>query len=197
MRNLCVGLLMMGASLPAQTTLAADTDDYGKYVRKPRSAAVSLEAGMNSLASLVGLKGTLFVTPQVAVDLGLGVSTTGLRPGVYGRYLFSDAKFTPFAYGGVKLGLGSGNTVGEVEDPDTGIRYEFQIEPSPFLDFGLGIDYLAHNGFYFTGGMGWSHLLRPHNHEWVGVEPPSDLDDMMTFVLGSGLAFFLSLGYAF
>ncbi len=187
-------ILVSLASLPV---MAQTADEDGADVRRMRTAALSAEVGVNSLAGLVGLKGTWFLTRQVAVDLGLGMSVTGVRPGVYGRYLFSDGTFAPFVYGGVKYGAGSGGEEVEVEDPDTGIPYHLKVKPSPFLDFGLGIDYLAHSGFYLTAGAGWSHLLRTRNHEWVGAEPPSDVDDVATFVLGSGLAFSLGLGYAF
>jgi hypothetical protein len=191
MKKTCLALLLL--ILP----VSAQSPEEETYARKPRNAAVSAEVGMNSLSSLVGLKGTFFVAPQVAVDLGLGVSNTGLRPGVYGRYLFSGAKFTPYAYGGFKYGLGSGGATIEVEDPDTGVMYNVEVKPSPFVDFGLGIDYLAHNGFYFTAALGWSELLTGKNYEWVGATPPEDVDNVMNFLLGSGLAFSLSLGYAF
>jgi hypothetical protein len=198
--SLAIAVLLVattGRPAPAQPAAAPPAAEEGAYVRKMRTAAVSAEVGVNSLAGLVGLKGTWFLTQQVAVDLGLGASVTGARPGVYGRYLFSDGTFAPFVYGGVKYGVGSGDEEIEVEDPDTGIPYHLKIKPSPFLDFGLGIDYLAHSGFYLTAGAGWSYLLRTRNHEWVGPKPPSDVDDVARFVLGSGLAFSLSLGYAF
>lgn len=202
MKVMCLGLVLLSASTSSVRAHAGgnegtDGADDGNHVRQYRTVALSVEGGMNSLASVAGLKGTYFATPQVAIDLGLGVSTTGLRPGIYGRYLFSDGKFAPFVYTGFKYGLGSGGAHITIEDPDTNIPYDVDVKPSPFLDFGLGIDYLAHNGFYLTGAMGWSHLLRNRNYEWVGAEPPSDVDDMVTFVLGSGLAFSLGLGYAF
>jgi hypothetical protein len=192
MKKPFLSLLLALAPVYAQNSTEPDED-----ARKLRSAAISAEVGMNSLSSLVGIKGTLFVAPQWAVDLGLGLSNAGLRPGLYGRYLFSTEKFSPFVYAGAKYGLGSGGTPIKVTDPDTDIEYEFEIKPSAFVDFGVGIDYLAHNGFYFTGGLGWSQLMTGSNYEWVGAAPPQKFDDVMEFIMGSGLALSLSLGYGF
>lgn len=203
MKRYCLAILLLSAAAWSQPSDDSQweeprtADASNPYVRKPRSAAVSLEAGMNSLSSLVGIKGSFFVSPQFAVDVGIGSSSVGLRPGVYARYLFSKAKFTPFVYGGAKYGLGSGGTSVEVEDTETDTKYQLEVKPSPFVDFGLGIDYLAHNGFYFTGGLGWSQLLGGKNYSWDGPEPSEEFDDVMAFVLGSGLALSLSLGYAF
>jgi hypothetical protein len=192
MKNSWMAIFLFSTWAGAQVPDSSDPD-----LRQPRKFAVSAEVGFNSLASLVGLKGTFFVAPQWALDAGLGISSVGLRPGVYGRYLFSRNKFSPFAYAGLKYGLGTGGQAVEVEDPDTDIKYEFEIKPSPFADFGLGIDYLAHNGFYFTGGLGWSQLLSGKNYEWVGAAPPEKFDDGIKFALGSSFGLFLSLGYAF
>jgi hypothetical protein len=193
MKTFCLSIALLALAASAQTEEAQSPD-----LRKPRSTAVSLEIGANSLASLAGIKGTFFVTPQVAVDAGLGiVSVSGLRPGVYGRYLFNRNKFSPFAYAGLKYGLGSGGEAAEVEDPDTKTKYGLVVKPSPYADFGLGFDYLAHNGFYLTAGIGWSQLLSGKNYEWEGAVPPEKFDDAVNFMLGSSMGLFLSLGYAF
>lgn len=195
MRYVHVALLLF--FLLSTSAAMADPGESNPYERKPRASAVSLEMGGNSLSSLLGVKGTFFVQPQIAVDVGVGLSGVGLRPGVYARYLFSLAKFTPFAYGGFKYGIGTGGQSVEVEDPETEADLGIKIEPSPFLDFGMGVDYLAHNGIYFTGGIGWSMLLRDENYEWTEGEPSEEADDLAKFFYGSGLAVFLSLGYAF
>jgi hypothetical protein len=193
MKKICLALLALSTAAWSQIP-----DSTNPYVRKVRSGAVSLELGGNTLASVVGVKGTFFVKPQVAIDAGLGLSMTGLRPGIQARYLFTRGKFAPFAYGGLKYGLGTGDTPIEIKDENTGEEGELTVEPSPFLDFGVGIDYLAHNGFYFTTVVGWSQLLGGQNYEWVGGFPPSDdLDNGAEIVFGSGLAFGFSLGYAF
>ncbi len=195
MKNLRLAALAALLMLPA-AAIAQVPDSLNPYVRKPRTAAVSLELGANSLSSLIGLKGTFFVTPQWAVDAGLGLSNTALRPGLYARYLFTPAKFTPFAYGGFKYGIGTGGRYVETKDPDTNEEIGLKVEPSPFLDAGLGIDYLAHNGFYFTGGLGWSQLLRGKNYALAG-DASEDARNAFKFIMGSGIALFLSLGYAF
>jgi hypothetical protein len=189
-----IAILLLAA---AAATLAQVPDSANPYVRKPKSAAVGVELGGNSLASLVGIKGTFFVTPQFLVDAGLGLSALGLRPGVQARYLFSKAKFSPFAYGGFKYGLGSGGETIKLKDEEADEEYGVKVDGSPFVDFGFGLDYLAHSGFNFTTGIGWSQLLGGKNYEWVGAEPSHDFDKTTELVFGSGLALYLSLGYAF
>ena len=190
-------LFLMAILLVFAATWAQDSENSDLDLRKPRTVAVSAEVGFNSLSSMVGLKGTYFVAPQWAIDLGLGLSSVGLRPGVYGRYLFSPNKFSPFAYAGLKSAPGSGGQAVEVEDPGTSTKYQLEVKPSSFADFGLDIDYLAHNGFYFTGGLGWSQLLGGKNYEWEGAVPPEKFENAIKFALGSGFGLFLSLGYAF
>jgi len=172
-------------------------DSLNPYVRKPKSAAVSVEAGSNSLASLVGFKATVFIDPQFAVDLGLGASLVGFRPGIYARYLFSKAKLAPFVYGGFKYGMGFDTPI-EMEDEETGQLYEMTIDPSPYADFGFGLDYLANFGFYLNAGIGWSQLLGGNNIDYVsGATPTQEDQDINEIIAGSGLGLFLSLGYAF
>lgn len=190
--------LLLPVSLLLATAASAQlADSENPYVRKPKSAAVGLELGMNSLASLIGIKGTFFVTRQFLVDAGLGLSSAGLRPGVYGRYLFSKAKFSPYAYGGFKYALGTGSQTTKITDSETDTDYELKVDPSPYLDFGFGLDYLAHSGFNFNMALGWSELLGGKNYSYVGAQPSQDFDDVTALMLGSGLALSLSLGYAF
>jgi hypothetical protein len=196
-RHIALFVLAAVARPPAQVP-----DAVNPYVRKPKTAAVSGEFGFNSLASIIGVKGTYFVTPQFLLDAGLGLSEAGLRPGVYARYLFSKAKFTPFVYGGLKVGLGSygkAETVTDYAADSSGadVDYKLVTDAIPYVDYGLGLDYLADGGFTFSMGLGWSESLRDNNHRWVGTQPPKDFEDQTAFGLGSGLGFFLSFGGAF
>jgi hypothetical protein len=188
-------------ALPASLACAQASDDWNPYVRQPKTFAVSGELGFNSLASIIGLKGTYFVTPQFLLDAGLGLSEAGLRPGVYARYLWSDAKFTPFVYGGLKVGLGSYGQPETVTDyGDSGaadVDYQLITYTIPYVDAGLGLDYLADGGFNFSMGLGWSESLRDDDHKWVGTQPPKDFDRLIGFGLASGLTFYLSFGGAF
>jgi hypothetical protein len=172
-------------------------DELNPYVRKPKKVALGVELGINSLASMAGIKGTYFVTPQVLVDLGLGNSWAGWRPGVYGRYLFSKAKFTPYAYTGFKYALGTGSGTESEAGPDSNTTYHVKIDPSPYFDFGFGLDYLADGGFNFNMALGWSELLGGRKFSYVGAQPSQDYQDGTAFLLGSGLAFSIGFGYAF
>lgn len=194
---IALSLFTLGATAVSAQGITPESEFVDPSLRKPRTGAVSLEVGGNSLASLLGLKYSHFVTPQVAVDVGIGLSGAGLRPGVYGRYLLSPKKFSPFVYGGFKYGMGSMGQTFEVTDPETDQTLGIEIDPSPFLDFGVGLDYLAHNGFYLVCGMGWSQLLGGDNYTWKAGSPTEDADAVAELAYGSGLALFLSLGYAF
>jgi hypothetical protein len=195
----CIAFLVLAAAAGA---LAQVSDAENPYVRKPKTAAVSGEFGFNSLASIIGVKGTYFVTPQVLLDAGLGLSEAGLRPGLYARYLFSKAKFTPFVYGGLKVGLGSygkAETVTDYAADSSGADVDYQLitYAIPYVDYGLGLDYLADGGFTFSMGIGWSESLRDNDHKWVGTQPPAEFNRTIGFGLASGLAFYLSFGGAF
>jgi hypothetical protein len=189
--------ILLIALFTLSTAGAQIPDSLNPYVRKPKATAVSLELGGNSLASLLGVKGTVFINPQFAVDVGLGISGTGYRPGVYARYLFSKAKMTPYVYGGAKFGLGTNGQSVEIDDPETDQPLGLEIKPSPFIDAGVGLDYMAHSGFYFNLGLGWSQLLGGRNYEYTSGTPSNDAYNLADFAYGSGLALFLSLGFAF
>ncbi|MCD6025458.1 MAG: hypothetical protein K0Q91_2374, partial [Fibrobacteria bacterium] len=82
-------------------------------------------------------------------------------------------------------------------DPDTDTKYALEVKPSPYADFGVGIDYLAHNGFYLMMGLGWSELLGGDNFEYPSGPVSQEEEDIDRVVFGSGLGAFLNLGYAF
>lgn len=193
---IALSLFTLGATAAYAQGITPEPEFVDPSARKPRTGAVSLEVGANSLSSLAGIKGTVFLSPQVAMDVGLGLSLAGFRTGVYGRYLFSTAKLTPFVYGGLKYAMGLPGL--EMEDVETGAPYKMNIEPSAFGDVGFGIDYLANFGLYITAGFGWSQLLGSSNVEYVsGATPTQEDQDINDLIAGSGIGFFLSLGYAF
>jgi hypothetical protein len=180
-------------------------------MRLHRELAFSSEIGANSLGSPFGFKATYFIQPRIALDVGVGVSglassvgdvkvsgmTPGVRPGIYARYLLRPTKMSPFVYGGAKYATGSGTLT--LDNGGDG-RNQVKIHPAPFADFGVGFDYMAHNGYYMTGGFGWSYRLGGKSHEWTpsSLSPiPQEEKDAISVLFGSGPALFVSAGYAF
>ncbi len=165
--------------------------------RTPRQSSISLELGANSLASLVGVTYGYYFQPQMALDVGLGLSGVGIRPGLRARYNFSRKKLSPFVSGAFKYGLGTGNTEVSVEDIDTKEKLFLKISPSAFLDVGLGVDYLANNGFLFLGTVGYSMLMGGDNFTVVSGSPSPRSQDALKLAYGSGVTLGLSFGKAF
>jgi hypothetical protein len=166
--------------------------------RKPRVWALSAEMGLNSLSSLVGPVATWYVKPQIALDMGVGLSSGGLRPGLRARYLFSREKVSYFGGLGLKYALGSAGKFIEVEDPDTKKKFKIEIDGSGYVDGSLGVEYLADNGFLVIANAGYSQLWGGINfHVAEGDAASEKAMDLYKAVLGSGIMLSVSLGKAF
>lgn len=174
------------------------SDSQASEARKPRSWALSAEIGVNSLGSLIGPVATFYVKPRIPVDLGVGVSSTGLRPGLRARYLFSLDRVAYFAGLGLKYGMGTGDRDAELEDPGTKEKIKIQVDPSPFLDLSVGTEYLANNGFLVIANAGYSQLLGGKNYSVASGYTASDkAKKALDTVMGSGIMLSVSLGKAF
>jgi hypothetical protein len=167
-------------------------------MRNLRNWGVSGEIGMNSLSSLAGVFGTYYFTPNIALDVGAGLSSNGLRPGLRGRYLFSQERLSYFIGFGYKYGLGSEDEWVELEDPETKDKFEVLVESASFLDFSVGTDFMANNGFMLIFNIGYSFAL---SDKFYTVESGYSLSDKSAkafdFVFGSGPMLALSVGKAF
>ncbi len=191
-----LGMALVAAFLPLQAL--CQTDSSGIELRKPRAWALSAEIGMNSLSSLIGPVATFYVKPQIGVDLGVGLSSVGLRPGLRARYLFSLEKLAYFGGIGLKYGLGTGGEEILVEDPDTKKKIGMQIDPSTYLDLMVGLDYLADNGFLILANAGFSALLGGKNFAFSsGTVVSEKTEKTFKTVFGSGIMLSVSLGKAF
>jgi len=176
----------------------SDMDDAANpNLRKPRKAAVSGELGANSLASMFGVVVHYYPVPQAALDLGLGLSGVGIRPGLRVRYNFTGNKSTPFIGAALKYGMGTRGADFEIEDPDTKEKLRIKVNSSPFVDVMLGLDYMAHSGFLFIATIGYSMLLGGDNVEVVSGTPSDDAQKVFDMAYGSGLGISISLGKAF
>src|SRR5690606_5347483 len=172
-----------------------DSGEIKSELRNPRKWAISVEGGANSLSSIAGPVATLYAHPQMAVDLGLGISKVGPRLGFRTRYLFSREKMAYFAGLGLKHGFGWDDRDVEVDDPDSDGNINLRIESGTYLDLMAGAEYLANNGFLLIVNVGYSKMLA------LFYELPADSgysrDTIKSSVLGSGILFSVSLGKAF
>lgn len=192
----CMVPAAYGQADSAQTDAGRESPE--PELRKPRAWALSGEIGLNSLSSLVGPVATLYVKPQIALDLGVGLSSGGLRPGLRARYLFSREKVSYFGGLGLKYALGSADKYIEVEDPDTKDKFKIKIDGSGFVDASLGAEYLADNGFLVIANAGYSQLWGGVNFHVAEGDAASDKAmKLYKAALGSGIMLSVSLGKAF
>jgi hypothetical protein len=194
----CLAPVAYGQTDSAQTAAGEATGESPESeLRKPRAWALSGEIGINSLSSLVGLAATFYVNPRFPVDVGLGLSQNGLRPGVRARYLFSADKVAYFAGAGVKYGLGAGDTEIKVDDVETKEKLGITLDPTGFVDAMLGVEYLADNGFLVIANAGYSQMLGGKN--WHVASGTASDKSVKTFdtIFGSGIMLSVSLGKAF
>jgi hypothetical protein len=166
--------------------------------RKPKFVAFSTEVGMNSLCSVIGPFATVYPNPWMAVDLGAGLSFSGLRPGVRTRFLFSQNKLAYFGGIGLKHGMGSGGRDVEVEDAETREKILIQTQGSTFVDLSLGMDYLRDDGLLFIANAGYSQSLSGNNYSVSNGYTATDRTArIFDTVYGSGLMLSFSLGKAY
>ena len=144
------------------STDSAQTDTIpGPELRHQRRWAISGELGVNGLSSLIGPVFTWYAAPNIPLDLGTGLSAVGWRPGLRARYLFSQGKTAWFAGLGFKYGLGTAGAEAKVQDPDTKQDIKFKLEPSPFADVSMGMEFLANNGFLLILNGGCREVVLP------------------------------------
>ncbi len=186
-------LAVMSLSKPS----FSQTDSERVEFRRPRIWAVSGEIGMNSLSSLVGPTFTYLALPRIALDAGMGISSSGLRPGVRARYLFSMEKTSFFGGIGFKYGFGSFGKEAKVEDPDTKKDLHLKTGQSAFADGMLGVDFTANNGFMVVGSAGWSQLLSNDPYTFTSGTPSDKAKKAYDTIFGSGILLSVSLGKAF
>ena len=176
----------------------SQSDSAETEMRNPRAFGISGEVGMNSLGSLLGPVATFYVKPQIALDLGFGLSSVGLRPGVRARYLFSKEKMAYTLGAGLKYGLGTGEEFVPIEDEKNKTTVHVKIKPSTFVDLTAGTDFLANNGFLLIANVGYSLRVGGKNYEVQSGEFPSkETNQAFRLVFGSGILLSISAGWGF
>ncbi|MGQ0508594.1 MAG: hypothetical protein ACT4TC_25120 [Myxococcaceae bacterium] len=165
-------------------------------VRERRKFAVMGEGGWNSLSGL-GVNGTYRLMPRLAVDLGLGLASTGLKGGARVRFNVLTSRWTPTF--GLGFLLASGSFGQTVDFPaafpgDSDLR--FRVRPSPFLQFTGGVEFCAENGFTALATAGYAVLLG-RNLDMISGTPSARQDLLLKFVYGSALVVSAAVGYSF
>jgi hypothetical protein len=200
---LAAALLPFSAFCQSDSVVAADTTarpdaEDAPELRNPRTWALSGEIGLNSLSSLLGPVATWYATPKYALDLGLGLSSAGWRPGVRARYLFSNEKTSYFGALGLKYALGSAGRYAKVPDPETEKDIELKVDGSGYVDVSVGVEYLADNGFLVIANAGYSQLWGGQNYHFrPGSVVSDEAEKFYKRIFGSGIMVSVSLGKAF
>ena len=165
-------------------------------VRMTRSLGVSMDMGWNGIVGF-GPTFQYFVTPHVGIDGGVGLASTGIKFGGRVRYLFLEKKFSPFVGLGVNHGLGSGEGIISLEDPNNGNIIGIIVKPSTFLPITVGGDLLTGSGFFILFNLGYSVLVSGENVELKYGTPTDYQEKFMDISYGSGIVFEIGMGIIF
>lgn len=163
-------------------------------VRARRPFVIAGELGWNSLSGL-GVVAAYHFVPELAVELGMGISLAGLKSGVRVRGNLLRSNWTPTVGLGFSVAGGLGDAFDvDPEDAD-GREARLKVLATPMAQFSAGVTYTADGGGYFTALAGYAVLLRKKNVKLISGD--DSLRHDFQRVLGSGLVISLSGGYAF
>jgi hypothetical protein len=173
-------------------------------IRSQRKLELLGEGGWNSLAGF-GVTLTYNVHPHLAFDLGGGLSATGWKAGVRGRYNLLTGPFTPFVGAGLSLSSGLDDArlsrhrnrdhgFDDVDDFDPSRTGRYDVKRSEFAQAVLGFEFIHRHGFTMQVAGGYSWLLNKNN--FALVEGRRD-DRLARAFFGSGPVISTAFGYAF
>jgi hypothetical protein len=161
-------------------------------IRGQRRLALLGEVGWNGIAGF-GPTLTFHATPHIAFDLGAGLSLTGWKLGLRGRYNLLEGPVTPFIGAGFMGTSGLGELLIEEEgEPDVTIR----VKPSAFIQAAAGVDWTSRRGFTLVGAVGWAFLLND-NLDVVAGTPTAEQREAFDVLFRSGLVLTVGTGYSF
>ena len=186
--------LALAAPPPANETVRSmyELRANGDGVRARNPLTFAAEVSHHGLSG-IGFNVWYQLTPNVAVDAGLGYSRALAKVGARLRYNFITDDFTPFVAAGISVGSGSFGKILEDSDPVLNARYAVGI--SPYAQVLAGVSYQEKSGFSLMAGLGWSHLLVRHNFSWQAAPLPKQREELPGRV-GSGPLASIALGYA-
>jgi hypothetical protein len=131
-------------------------------IRALRRVALLGEIGWNGLAG-VGAIVTYHASPHISLDMGGGLSLTGFKGGVRGRYNLSTRNFTPFVGAGFNATSGWGQVTSDPKNdpqakPDEQ-PFTLDVGPSYFANCVIGVEFVHRRGFTLQGALGYARLL--------------------------------------
>ena len=167
-------------------------------IRERRRLALSFETGWNGLSGF-GLMVSYHIVPHFTVDLGTGLSLTGLKGGLRGRYNLLTGPVTPFVGAGILGSTGLGKVSGDFgdkpnDDPTDDVT--IRVRPTVALQTVLGIDWTSEGGFTLLAAGGYAFVLND-NLDIIAGSPTKDERNTMDIIFGSGPVVAASVGYTF
>ncbi|NOY50776.1 MAG: hypothetical protein GXO88_09480 [Chlorobi bacterium] len=193
---LAIGLLLLALQTINAQDSYTSTKTFGADnvpIRELRTMGITGNMGWNGLTGF-GISLNSFITGNMEIDAGVGLSSTGFKFGARYNYLFSMKKFSPFVAAGFMYGTGSG---AELKSPSTGNNsFNYIIKASPFAQIVGGFEYMSKGGFLLKADAGYAILLVDNNYEISSGSPGSDDLRAMDMAFGSGIVLELSIGYA-
>jgi hypothetical protein len=177
-----------------------DTRPLGP-IRARRRLALTGEVGWNGIAGF-GAVLSYHIVPQLTGELGAGVSFTGWKAGVRGRYNFLTTPVTPFIGAGLMGTSGIGDVTGDFDgdDPDSSTNnpdeVTIRVRPSAFFQAVVGIDWTSRSGFTLVGALGWAAVLN-HNLDIIAGNPTKDEREAFDILFRSGPVVTVATGYTF
>jgi len=169
----------------------------------PREVApfvIGIEMGINSLGSLVGGHFTWYPFQQIALDLGGGWSTAGMRGGVGARYFLSDKFNSPFI-GAAYMRSGGSDSAALDGNSGEDRKYYVVINNLQFVNAVAGYEYRRPDGLTVALTTGWSFALTPkadrYDIRWGAGSMSSDAKDQLDWMTGSGPIASIMVGYGF
>jgi len=165
-------------------------------IRRRRRLALTGEVGWNGIAGF-GAVLTYHAVPHVAFDLGGGLSLTGWKVGLRGRYNFLEGPVTPFIGVGFMATSGLGEVSGIHDDNNPNAQdITLQVRPSAWEQTVVGIDYTRRNGFTMIGAVGGAFVLN-RNLEVVAGTPTPDERRAFDAIFRSSIVLTVATGYSF
>jgi len=176
------------AMLLASPALAQDAP-----VRSVQRFMVGGNLGWNSLTGL-GVVATGHITPMIGVDLGVGMSGMGIKAGGRVRGTLSESRTPPYVAAGAFDT--SGSMGGPVENVEDGNAISFELLPSTFGMFVVGVDHTAASGLVVHAEVGYARLLTGDNVKMLTGK--INAMQQMTFDLmyTSGVAVAVTVGWS-
>ena len=163
-------------------------------MRAERRLAVLGEIGWNSLSG-VGANLIYHMTPHFSGDLGAGVSATGWKLGLRGRYNLLKSPWTPFVGIGFMTTSGFGNAPQNITFDDVN-EFAIRVKPSYFAQAVLGLDYTSPRGFTMVATAGYAWVMN-ENVEVVSGTPSEQDKEYLEIIFGSSVVVSLAFGYTF